>query len=462
MKRIKFPHSYVLFFYIIIFVTILTYFVPAGSFERSTDENTGITYVLEHSYKVTEQKPVSPFGMFEGILEGMLDAADIIFFVFIVGGAYSIINKTGTLTVFIAHVANLNQKKGKRLIVFIMIIFSLCGTFLGTAEEALPFYPLFITIALTLGYDSFTGVAMVLLGTGAGFAAGILNPFTTGVAQILADLPLFSGYHFRFLTYLLLLIPSICYVLRYVKKIETNPTASITYAEDQLRNQKLDFNRIPSLENTHKRVLTIIFLSVLFLIYIVTFGEFNTTKMAALFIVMGILSGIVAKLDSSVIATEFIKGSSNIMYGALIIGLARSITVIMKNGYILDSLIFHLASSIEGFGKIGVGIGMFVVQSFINLFIPSGSGQAAAVIPIMKPIGDLTSLSRQTVVLAYQFGDGFSNIISPTSGYFMAALAIGRISWKKWAKWVLPLFLYWTIIGVLLIILSITVQLGPY
>jgi len=462
LKKIRFPHSYVLIFYVIVFVTILTYILPAGSFERSVDKETGITYVVANSYEGLDRNPVNPFEMFEGILEGMLDAADVIFFVLIVGGAFGIIQKTGALNIFLGHVARLNQRRGKFLIILIMVVFSLFGTFFGTAEEALPLYPIFISVALALGYDSFTGVAMILLGTGAGFAAGILNPFTTGVAQILAELPLFSGYQFRILAYVLLLVPTIYYVLRYVKRIEKHPETSLTYEGDQFRNKQLNFDEIPKLENKHIRVLIVMIFSMLFLIYIVSFWEYSTTRMAAVFIMMGILSGIVAKLDSSMIASEFIKGSSNIVYGALIIGLARGISVIMENGNILDSLIFYLTSGIEGFGKIGVGVSMFFVQSFINVFITSGSGQAAAVIPIMKSIGDLTDLSRQTVVLAYQFGDGFSNIISPTSGYFMAALAIGRINWKKWAKWVLPLFLYWSAAGAFLIVLSILIHLGPY
>ncbi len=462
MKKIRFPHAYVLIFYVIVLVTLLTYILPAGSYERAVDSETGITYVIADSFQTLERNPVTPFGMFEGILGGMLDAADVIFFVLIVGGAFGVIHKTGALTVFLGHIARLNQRRGKILIIMIMIIFSLFGTFFGTAEEALPLYPIFISVALALGYDSFTGVAMILLGTGAGFAAGILNPFTTGVAQILAELPLFSGYWFRILAYILLLLPTIYYVLRYVKRLEKDPESSITYEGDQYRSKLLDFDKIPELKKEHIRVLVVMALSMLFLIYIISFWQYSTSRMAAVFIMMGILSGIAAKLDSSVIASEFIKGSSNIIYGALIIGLARGISVIMENGYILDSLIYYLASSIEGLGTVGVGVGMFVVQSFINIFIASGSGQAAAVIPIMKSIGDLTDLSRQTVVLAFQFGDGFSNIISPTSGYFMAALAIGRINWKKWATWVLPLFLYWCGAGILLIILSIAVQLGPY
>ncbi len=462
MKKIRFPHSYVLIFYVIVIVTLLTYILPAGSFERAVDTETGITYVVADSFQKLDRNPVTPFSMFTGILEGMLDAADVIFFVLIVGGAFGVIHKTGALTIFLGHIARLNQRRGKILIILIMIVFSLFGTFFGTAEEALPLYPIFISVALALGYDAFTGVAMILLGTGAGFAAGIFNPFTTGVAQILAELPLFSGYWFRILAYFLLLLPTIYYVLRYVKKIERDPSSSLTYEGDQYRNKQLNFDNIPKLQKEHIRVLLVMALSMIFLIYIISFWEYSSARMAAVFIIMGILSGIAAKLDSSVIASEFIKGSSNIVYGALIIGLARGISVIMENGDILDSLIYYLATSIEGFGTLGVGVGMFLVQSFINIFISSGSGQAAAVIPIMKSIGDLTDLSRQTVVLAYQFGDGFSNIISPTSGYFMAALAIGRINWKKWAIWVLPLFLYWCIAGVFLIILSILIQLGPY
>lgn len=198
------------------------------------------------------------------------------------------------------------------------------------------------------------------------------------------------------------------------------------------------------------------------LVYGVFKKDFYVIEISTIFLIMGILCGIAGNLSSGRIALEFIKGSSNLVYGALIIGLAKGIMVVMEYGNIMDTFIFVLSKGIEGLPPMFSAVAMFVAQSVINLFISSGSGQAAVSMPIMTALADLSGVTRQTSVLAFQFGDGFSNVISPTSGYFMAALAIGRIQWKKWAKWMFPLFAIWCILGGVLLIIATIIEYGPY
>jgi len=458
--KTKIPHSYVLLFYIIVAAAIASYFIPAGNFERQIDAATGINYVVPGSYHRVEGSAVSLFELFKAIPAGMMEASDIIIFVLITGGSFGIIQATGTINTLIGTVVRKYLGKEKKVIPIVMIMFSLAGAIFGTAEEALPLYPIFITLALALGFDSITGVAMVLLGTGSGFAAGFLNPFTTGIAQGISELPLFSGMSLRIIAYVVILTSSIVYVYWYAGKGNKDAEKEETIPTEMVMD--FDINRLPSLSGKHIRVTIVLFAFLMFLIYGIISREFYILEISTTFLITGIASGIVGKLKPGRIASEFIKGASNLIYSALIIGLARAVMVIMIYGSIMDTVIYQLSKAIVGFTPVLSTIAMFMVQSIINLFITSGSGQAAVTMPIMTALADMSGVTRQTAVLAFQFGDGFSNVISPTSGYFMAALAIGGIQWKKWARWMFPLFMIWCILGCILLAIAIIIDYGPY
>jgi len=462
MKKIKIPHTYALLFFIIIFVTLLTFVVPAGSFERAVDDATGRTFVVPDSYEYMENTPVGFFDMFKAIPKGMEQAGYIIFFVLMIGGSFGILQGTGAIEAGIGEVVKSTKGKEKIVIPLIMFIFSLAGAILGSAEEMLPFYPIVIALAIALGFDTITGTAMVLLGAGAGFAGAFLNPFTVGIAQGIAGLPLFSGIGFRLVGYFAVLGSGIIYVYRYANKIQKNPELSPTYEDDKNSKHNYDLDEIPEFTGKHKAVLAVFVIGLAILAYGVVQLGFYITELSAMFLIIGIASGIVARMGINEIATEFVNGAKELVYGALVIGLATSIMEVMQEGNIMDTIIYALASAVKGLPPALSAVGMFVVQSFINLIVPSGSGQAAVSMPIMAPMADVVGITRQTSVLAFQFGDGFSNVISPTSGYFMAAIAIGGIKWEKWAKWMLPLFLIWSGIGAALVFISVLINYGPF
>lgn len=462
MNKIKIPHTYALLFFIIIFVTLLTFVVPAGSFERTVDDATGRTFVVPDSFEYIDNTPVGFFDMFKAIPKGMEQAGYIIFFVLMIGGSFGILQGTGAIEAGIGEVVKSTKGKEKIVIPLIMFIFSLAGAILGSAEEMLPFYPIVIALAIALGFDTITGTAMVLLGAGAGFAGAFLNPFTVGIAQGIAGLPLFSGIGFRLVGYFAVLGSGIIYVYRYANKIQKNPELSPTYEDDKNSKHNYDLDEIPEFTGKHKAVLAVFVIGLAILAYGVVQLGFYITELSAMFLIIGIASGIVAKMGINEIATEFVNGAKELVYGALVIGLATSIMVVMQEGNIMDTIIYALASAVKGLPPALSAVGMFVVQSFINLIVPSGSGQAAVSMPIMAPMADVVGITRQTSVLAFQFGDGFSNVISPTSGYFMAAIAIGGIKWEKWAKWMLPLFLIWSAIGASLVFISVLINYGPF
>ncbi|MBV1757318.1 MAG: AbgT family transporter [Dethiosulfatibacter sp.] len=451
--KLRLPDSYVLIFVIIVLLGVSSYFIPSGSFDRYVDAESGITYVIPESYRIIEKNYISLFDFVKAIPEGMMQASNIIIFVLLTGGSFGIINATGTINTAVNKIVQMYGKKEKRLIPIIMILFSLAGAVFGTAEEALPLYPIFIALSLALGFDRITGVALVLLGTGAGFVAGFLNPFTVGIAQEISELPLFSGIGFRIVAYFVFVITAIIYVYLHASKIKKEDHEPITIYGDAVETG-FDFDRLPTLTKKHVRVIFVLLISFAFLTYGIIRLKFYILEISTTFLIMGILSGLVGELKPGRIVAEFTKGASSLIYGALIIGLARGVTAIMEYADIMDTVIYNLSIVIKDFSPRISSIGMFFIQSIINLFVTSGSGQASVTMPIMKSIADIVGISRQTAVLAFQFGDGFSNVISPTSGYFMAALALGGIKWREWAKWMAPLFIIWCIQGSILLIIS--------
>lgn len=460
--KFKIPHTYALLFFLIVIVALLTYVIPAGEFERAVDPDTGRIFVVPDTYANVERSPVGFFGLFKAIPGGMEAAGYIIFFVLMIGGSFGILQATGAINAGIGAVVKKTQGKEKLIIPIIMIIFSLAGAILGAAEEMLPFYPIIISLALALGFDTITGTAMVLLGAGAGFAGAFMNPFTVGIAQGISGLPLFSGIGYRLVVYAVILSVAIIYVYRHASKVQKNPELSPTYEQDKKQHNAFDLENLPEFTGRHKLVLLSFLIGLAILAYGVVQLGFYITELTAMFLIIGIAAGVLGGLGINKIAEEFVNGAKELVYGALVIGLATSIMVVMREGNIIDTVIYSLASAVQNLPATLSGVGMFVVQSFINLIVPSGSGQAAVSMPIMAPMADVVGITRQSAVLAFQLGDGFSNVISPTSGYFMAALAIGGIPWDKWAKWMFPLFMIWSLIGAVLVAVSVMINYGPF
>ncbi|MGL6104615.1 YfcC family protein [Romboutsia sp.] len=462
IKSIKMPHTYILLTSIAIFAAILTYIVPAGSYERKIDSETNREYVLADSFQNVEQTPVTPFGVVQSIPKGMNQGSQIIFFILLIGGAFGIIQKTGAINAGIGKIVSKIQGREKLVIPVLVLVFSFAGAVIGCAEELMPFYPIIISLCLALGFDTITGTAIVLIGAGAGFAGAFLNPFTIGVAQGIAGLPLFSGLAYRVFCYVILVSVTILYIYRYAKKIQQNPELSATYEEDKVKRKKTDMQQVEEFTKKHKWVLIVFALGIVSLSYGVMKLGFYITELAAIFLIIGVIGGLIGGLKLNEIADEFVNGAKDMVLGAMMVGFATAIMVILTEGNIIDTIIHSMSAMITNLPPALSGVGMFIVQSLTNLFIPSGSGQAAVSMPIMAPIADLAGISRQTAVLAYQFGDGFSNVISPTSGYFMASIAIAGVKWDKWAKWMLPLFLIWMLLGCILITISVYINYGPF
>lgn len=454
-RRFKAPHAYVLIIMLIILCAILTYIVPAGVYDRYYDEELGRELVDASTFHYVEQNPVSFFEMVQAIPTGMGEVGWIIFLVFIVGGSFGIIEATGAIEAGLGASIEKLRGKDKILIFGIMAVFSLGGATFGMAESTLIFIPIGVLVARALGYDAIVGMAIVVIGAVCGFSGGWMNIFTVGVAQGIAGLPLFSGMGFRIVGHIVMLVLSFIYIIRYCLKIKKNPEASLVYDLELAEINSAESNT-ELLEFTTRRKLALLVVLIGFavLVYGITSGWSTGTQISSLFLVMGVAAGYVGGLKTNAIADAFVSGAKGLTYGALLIGLCRAMVVIITNGQIIDTILHAVASPLDGLPSV-IGAGLMVpVQLIISFFITSGSGMAAATMPIMAPLADILDVSRQTAVLAYQYGDGMSNYLWPTSGLLLASLSIPKIPFDKWFKWILPLMVWLYVAATVLVMVS--------
>lgn len=464
-KKFQIPHTYVLLFAMIIIMALLTYVIPAGQYQKmEITTETGTRMVVDpSSYANVDPNPAKPFDVLKAFPKGLAAAQGIVFFIFIVGGSFNILNQTGAIEAGIGKVALSLKGKEVLMIPIIVVIFSLGGATIGMAEEAIVFVPIGIALARALGYDAVTGMAIVSLGAAAGFTSGFMNPFTVGVAQGIAEVPMFSGIELRLVIWVCTLALVIGYIYRYANNVKKDPKKSIVYdLELQEKDKAIDLSSIRKLTNRDILVLLIFAAGMGLLIFGVFEYGWYITEIAAIFLAIGIFSGLAAGTSLDTMAKQFIDGAKDMATGALVVGLARGILVVMEGSMIIDTIVYALASAISSLPSTVSAVGMLIVQSFLNLIIPSGSGLAATTMPIMAPLSDVIGVTRQTAVLAYQFGDGITNSIVPTSGVLLANLSIAKIKYEEWVKFVGPLMLLWTLLGCIFMIVAVMINYGPF
>lgn len=439
-RGFKVPHTLVIISAIILLVAVATYLVPGGAYEKIVNE-AGKTVVVDGSFKYVESKPQGVFDVLQAPIQGIIEGAEIIAFLFIVGGAFNIITKTKAIDFGIMRIVNVFKGKEIFIIPIIFFMFSLGGAVFGMTEEAIPFIAMMIPLTLVLGYDSIVAVAITYLACNTGFAAAMLNPFNVGIAQSIAEIPMYSGIEYRTLIWLVSTLVAIGFIMIYANKIKKNPKLSPVYESDQKKRQNLtDFeSQDDQFLFSHKIILLLIALCMGTIVWGVLAKGFWIPQIAAVFLVTGLLAGIVGKLSLDEMADAFILGAKDMIGAAIMLGFARSIVILAENAGIIDTILFHLAQVLGSISGMLASYLMLPVQMFINFFISSGSGQAALTMPILAPLGDLIGISRQLTVLIFQLGDGFSNAMFPTSGILIACIGVAGIPYAKWLKWILPL-----------------------
>ena len=454
-KKFSLPSTPVLLFLIIVVIMILTYVIPAGTYERVLDEASGRNVVDPNSFQYVEQSPVNPWKMFVSIPDAFVEVGNIIFLIaFGFFWVYSVM-QSGALTSAINKLLGSKAKDSKLFIPICMFIFAIAGSTYGELETVYGLVPIFVALAIALGYDAIVGLCMCFVGVATGFASATTNAFTIGVAQSIAELPIFSGLVYRWIIFFVQYAVMTFMVMRYANKVKKNPEAS--YVKD-CDFSSFELERVENVEFTAKQ--KIILISMIFTVATIVYGSlklgFWINEMSAVFIISALIISIIAGFKPEQVKDNLLTAFKEMAIGMVVVGLARAILIIMQNGVIIDTVVHGLASVTAGLGGMGSAIGMLVAQNIINFFIPSGSGQATAIMPIMVPLGDLAGVSRQITVLAYQFGDGYSNMLWPTCSV-ATMCGIGKIPLDRWYKFFIPVFAVCFCVQVILLIIAVMI-----
>ena len=433
MRRFKVPNTYVIIACILVVCAMLTWFVPGGQYVKGEDGSL--------SYEQVDSVPQT-WQVLPAIYHGFVKQAGIIIFILVVGGAFWLLNATGAVTAGIGRFIARVGKRDKVVLAAITVLFSLAGAVFGMSEETIPFVGIVVPLVVSMGYDAFMGMLIVYVASNVGFSSAFLNPFTVGIAQGMADLPLFSGMGYRIFCWAFLTILLTIFVVVYAHKTRKAPTADVAVEDTPL---------------THRQgwILGVLLLTVIMLIVGVTCWDWYLPEITGLFLGMGIICGIIAGFNANRIADELLAGAKDILSAALVVGFASGIIVLLQDGKVVDSILHSMQEGLDETGRMGSLTAMYGIQALINFVIPSATAKAAITIPIMAPFSDMVGVSRQAMVLAFQFGDGFTNMLTPTSGVLIAALAMARIPYAKWVKWIWKMVVVLLVLGLLLLLPTI-------
>ncbi len=463
-RTFRMPHTLVIVGSLIVFVLVLSWLLPSGTYE--TAEKAGRTVTVPGTYQQVEKIWLGPQWLVVAPIRGFLDGALIIAFLLAIGGAFSVIQAGGTIEFAIRKLTAALAARPfleKLVIPVLMAVFSLAGSVFGMSEEVIPFIVICIPLALSLGYDSIVGVAIPFLGAAAGFGAAFFNPFTVGIAQGLVGLPLYSGLGYRVATWFVTTGVMIAWVMVYAARVKKRPELSPVRDLDLARDRHAPAGEGAAEPWTvrHALVLSLFVGTMGVLVWGILKKQWFIEEIGALFLAMGLVLGVVAGLRGNAIATAFVAGAKDMVNVALIIACGRALLIIAREAKVLDTILFHGAGAISHLPGIVAAQVMFLVQCVINFFIHSGTAQAALTMPIMAPLADLVGLTRQTMVFAYQLCE-LVNPILPTSAVTMGVLGMAKIPWEKWARWFLPLMLTLMVLAFLLLIPPVLTHWGPF
>lgn len=458
------PDAFIIIFGIAVLAAIATYIIPAGVYER--EEVDGITRAVPNSFSFVESSPTSLMDLFLAIQKGMVESGSIIFLIFMIGGTVAVLESTGAINAGINTLIRKTKGNKIMLIAAVSIIFGVICT-VGVASNAvIAFIPIGIGLARAMKLDAIAGVAIVYLGYYAGNTAGVLEPTILGIAQNIAELPLFSGLFLRLAVFISLLAVTIVYVGKYANKISNDPSRSLMgdtpFLDNPRNTDKNEENINDSFTKKHIVAILIFFIFIGIFLYGALSLGWSINELSAIFIMMGIAVAIANRMTPNEFIRRFMEGARGITYGALVVGIARAVIVVMEDGQILDTLVHGALVPLEYLPAILGAQALYVFNLIFNLLVTSGSGQASIVMPLMVPLVDMLDISRQTGVLALKLGDGITNIITPTSGVLMAVLAIGKVSWTKWVRFVYPLVLMWSLVGAVFIGIAVLINYGPF
>ena len=496
-KGFQMPHTYIIIFGVILFAALLTVFIPLGKYDtkeitymqngvektRTVLDPESFQYILdENGNKVTKAAPIfgtEDFGgqgilnyVFEGMTVGDKNgtAVGIIAFILVVGGAFGIVLRTGAIESGIMRVIALTNGREILLIPILVVLFSLGGAVFGMGEEAIPFVMILVPMFIAMGYDAVVGIMCSYVSTQIGFGSSWMNPFSVGVAQGIAGIDVFSGAGFRMVMWVVFTALGCGMTMFYASKVKKTPTISVAYESDQYfrdQNEKTGLDDGHDFGIGHILVLLTLAATVIWVIWGVMVKGYYMAEIATQFFIMGIVSGVIGvifhlnNMKLNDIASSFKDGAKDLIGAALVVAMAQGIMQVLGGSdpttpTVINTVMYGISQALSGLSGAFAAVLMYLFQSVFNFFVVSGSGQAAITMPIMAPLADLLGVSRQTSVLAFQLGDAFTNLIVPTSGCLIGSLAIAKIEWSNWIKFM------WKFLGILMIgaIITILIAVG--
>lgn len=458
-KKFKLPHIFVLLFCIVLLCTILTWIIPAGQFDRVMND-AGREIAVAGTWHEVESTPVGFLDFFTSFYYGMVNASEIMITVFIAFASVQFILKSGAFDGLV--VALMKVFKGKSSVIVIPIFMTIIGiasSTIGMFEEWLAFIPIFAAIFIGLGYDAMVGLAVVALGAGMGFSGATLNPFTVGVAQGIAEVPYMSGVGFRIICHAAMIIVGSGLTMRYALKVKADPTKSYVYGDDfsvlagsgDAGNAEFGWRQ--------KLVLVDLFAAIILIVWGVNKFGWYFAEITGIFMLMGLIAAIIMGFKPDKIAEIFQEGFKDACTAAMMVGIARATLIVLQNGNIIDTVVYYFSEPLSALPTWLAAVAMLLMQTVLNFFIPSGSGQAAVSMPIMAPTADLLGIPRDIAVLAYQFGDGLSNIVWPTA--FAAIMAgLAGVKLEKWWKFIFPIFGALIVVQAVMIVIALNIGWG--
>lgn len=448
IARVRFPHPLILLVGGVLLAAVLTWVLPAGEYNRTHDPVTGRDVVVAGTYHSVAPQPVGPFAAVVAIPQGMIDAADVIFFVFLVGGAFAVVEKTGALTRGMDGLLRLLRGRETLVIPVVSLAFATGGALEHMQEEIIALVPALLLLTRRLGYEPMVAVAMSIGAAVVGACFSPIDPFQVGIAQKLAHIPVLSGTGFRMIFMLPALAIWIWGTMRYAKRTRVEPAA----AEEDAATGRAAGGRTVA-------ILLVILLTFVVFVYGVFALGWDFSQMAAVFFVMGVLAGLAGGLGVGGTAESFVDGFRAMAYAGLLIGFARAITVVLEHGKVVDTVVNGLFTPLAHVPVLASAGGMMVVHTLVHFPVPSASGQAVLTMPVLVPLADLLGMARQVVVLAYQYGAGMCEMVTPTNGALMAILAATGVPYEKWMKMILPLWAALFALGFVAVAVAIAIGL---
>lgn len=475
MKRFKIPHIFIFLFWIIVSCSLLTYIIPSGAFEREQKDYGEITQTVIVPNSYTEipknyslqaalleesvegkSSPVSVLGTLSAIPKGLADSAVLVFYLFIIGSVFTVVQYTGAINAFLfALIAKFKNKPKLLLFLVYMAVFS-ASSFMGILGESIALIPVFLFLSKSLGYDRIFGFALIGVPLFLGWSSGVTNPFTVQIAQIIAELPIGSGIGFRFFIYLVYAMVGFYFIIRYGNRIKKNPSVSLM-KDDEFNLTEFGSFEKENLERKHIYILLFFVLSYAAILLAVQLIGWGLIEMTGCFIGMLIVIAMIAGMSGDELMKAFTKGLKIMMVPALVVGIARGISVVLEEGMIIDTILYHSSEALLTIPKVFAAEGMLFFQTLLNFFIPSASGQALVSMPLMTPLSDILGISRQIAVLAYLLGDGLSNLVIPTNGILMAMIGMAGVPYQKWLKFIFRLFIFAMILAMIFIAIAVII-----